>query len=312
VTIVDVAGAATGGAARWRREAKEWVASQQRQDTCLIGEGERVTPRWLLQRELTGWRGRRIAANNISFVGGMGPRVVLLRNPLHFLRPAEVDRLPGLRRKMAGQTRVVRTAVRRADFIVVPCSDMADRVTRELPELGNKVIVRHHPVGVRVHPRREDAKYILFPYLVAPHKDLVGGVGTLIHAVEDTGIPVKVKVTTQTADLGSWGCHPMVEAVGPQDTAAMDKLWEGAAAVYCPSTIESFGYPVAEGRAIGVPVIAVDTAQNREIADRALCGFQTDDLTSLSAAVGRALETHISPDPRPFDPKAYFSWLVSL
>ncbi len=57
-------------------------------------------------------------------------------------------------------------------------------------------------------------------------------------------------------------------------------------------------------------MIARDSAQNREIAGPALCGFDPGDPESLRNAVKSALTTRVAPDPLPFDPDAYFGWLL--
>ena len=57
-------------------------------------------------------------------------------------------------------------------------------------------------------------------------------------------------------------------------------------------------------------MIARDTAQNREIAGTALCGFTPGDPDSLRHAVKLALTSDVAPDPGPFDPDAYFNWLL--
>ena len=75
-------------------------------------------------------------------------------------------------------------------------------------------------------------------------------------------------------------------------------------AIFFPTDLESFGYPLAEARVSGQPVIACDTEQNREIAGRALCGYAPDDPGSLRRAVGLALTVQVLPDPAPFDPTA--------
>ena len=49
--------------------------------------------------------------------------------------------------------------------------------------------------------------------------------------------------------------------------AQTQDLWSRCRAVYFPTGLESFGCPLAEARVNGVPVIARDTPQNREIAD---------------------------------------------
>ena len=77
-----------------------------------------------------------------------------------------------------------------------------------------------------------------------------------------------------------------------------------------PPGLESFGFPLAEARVNGQPVIAQDTAQNREIAGPALCGFTVGDIDSLRYATELALKADIKPDTEPFEPDAYFNWLL--
>ena len=51
-------------------------------------------------------------------------------------------------------------------------------------------------------------------------------------------------------------------------------------------------------------MIAQDTAQNREIAGPALCGYALGDPGSLRQATETALAAQVAPDPGPFDPDA--------
>jgi hypothetical protein len=57
-------------------------------------------------------------------------------------------------------------------------------------------------------------------------------------------------------------------------------------------------------------VIARDTAQNREIAGSALCGYDVGDRDSLRHATETALRLRVAPDPDSFDPGAYFDWML--
>ncbi len=313
LTILDVAGNPTGGAGRWRHEAKQWVSGVPDSGVRLIGLDERVQPAWLLQRELIGWSARRIAANNVGFVGGRGPRIVLLRNALHFLRRSELQHLPQPRSHVQRQKHIVMIAATRADTIVVPCSDMAERVASAAPRLTPNIVVRHHPITVSSKRRPPSAApYVLYPTSPAPHKDLAGSLTGLVEALTSTGSALRVRATAPREALGAAGCHSLVDPVGVQPLEAMGALWAEAAAVYAPSHVESFGYPVAEARAIGVPVIAVDTPQNREIGGVALVGFVDGSRDSLANAIERACSLVPAADPSPFDPGAYFSWLTAL
>lgn len=308
---IDVSGAITGGAARWRREAQEWASHYPPHEIRLIGLGERVEPRWLVRREVVANREYRIAANNVSFLTGT-KRVVLLRNPLHFLWPGEEQRLPVLPVRLRRQVPVIRTLARRADVVVVPCTAMAERVLHAVPSLTERVQVRHHPLRPRAVAHRHDgAPFVLYPSLPAPHKDLEGGLQRLVDALDRSGSDLRVKVTASSGDIGRVAGHIRVDAIGTQSLEQMDELWSTASAVYVPYSVESFGYPVAEGRAAGVPVVAVDNPQNREIGGQALFGFVEDRPDSLVDALALARGAKIEPDPDPFDPDAYFAWLTT-
>jgi glycosyltransferase involved in cell wall biosynthesis len=312
-TVVDVAGASTGGAARWRRELKTWLASGGSSSVRVIGEHERVEPRWLVRREVFGRAGRRIAANNVSFFSGSGPRVVLLRNPLHFLRDGEAETLPPLPSSIRLQAPIVRLAARRAEAVVVPSSDMAERVVAAIPGVRQRIHVRFHPLGRLGPPRRRlEPGYILFPCLPAPHKDLLGELERLVAATDAAGEDLVVKVTADLSALSDRASSPRVQAVGPQSLEEIDHLWASAAMAYAPFKVESFGYPVAEGRAYGVPVIGPETSLVRELGGNALFAFDPRKPGTLPEAISRAASAVIDPDPDPFDPEAYFEWLTGL
>ena len=311
---VDIAGAQMGGAARYAAELHRYLARTGRQDVQVIGAGRQVGPAWLLQREITKRKaGRRIAVNNVSFVGPGGQRWALLRNALHFLAGDEATHLePGLRKSVQREAVVVRLAARRADVLVVPSSAMAERVTRVMPAARSRIVVRPHPVSAGSVPVGAREAAILCPVLFAPYKRMDERLAELLNAVDDYGDEaVRVRVTADPADLPpALARNPQLEFLGRIDQHGLRQAWTRSRAIYFPTGLESFGYPLAEARANGQPVIARDSAQNREIAGPALWGFNPDDQDSLSQAVKSALTTEVVPDPAPFDPAVYFGWLL--
>lgn len=311
ITVIDVSGHPTGGAGRWRREAREWLRRTNSQGVRLIGERRRVEPRWLVRREFLRTSCRRIAANNFSFLTGSGPRIVLLRNPLHFLRPGELEALTEARH-VARQGELIRGAATRADFVVVPTSAMASRVVDHCPRLKDRLRVRHHPVSPPSRGVPTCHPFILFPQLPAPHKDLVGSLRRLVVAEKLSGQSIPILVTADAGDLGDLAPHPLVHAIGPKTHSEMDSLWATASVAYAPSLIESFCYPVAEARALGIPVLAPDAELHREVGGTAHIAYAADDPASLADSLITALTANVQPDPAPFDPDRYFSWLTSL
>lgn len=256
--------------------------------------------------------GRRVALNNVSFVAPGGERWTLLRNALHFLTDAEARGLDeSLRTNMKRESVIVRLSARRADVIVVPSSAMAERVVHHLPGLRDRLVVRPHPVSAAHVPQQPRDQAILCPVLFASYKQMDKRLTELLQAVEHHGDPaVRVRVTACSADLpDSLEGHPNIEFVGRLDERELRRLWTRSRAIYFPTDLESFGYPLAEARVNGQPVIARDTPQNREIAGPALCGFSHSDVASLHRATARALSTEVAPDPAPFDPDSYFNWL---
>jgi glycosyltransferase involved in cell wall biosynthesis len=313
---VDIAGAQMGGAARFGAELYGYLGRTGRKDVAVIGARRQVGPAWLLRREMAKpTSARRVALNNVSFVAPGGQRWTLLRNALHFLDAAEAAQLdPALAASVRREAAVVRLSARRADVLVVPSTAMAQRVTRILPGVTRRVVVRAHPVSADSVPRLPRDPAILCPVLFAPYKRMDERLAELLAATADCGDhAVRLRVTASPADLpASLVADPRIEFVGRVGQQDLRQVWARSRAIYFPTGLESFGYPLAEARVSGQPVIARDTPQNREIAGPALCGFTSGDPDSLRRAVTLALTTDVAPDPAPFDPDAYFDWMLGL
>jgi glycosyltransferase involved in cell wall biosynthesis len=311
---VDAAGAQMGGAARYESELRSYLTRAGREDVKIIGSQRRLGPGWLLRRELSSRaRSQRVALNNVGFVAPGGQRWTLLRNALYFLTEGEETRLdPGLRAKVRREAVLVHLAARRSDVIVAPSTAMAERIATIMPDLGRRVVVRLHPLSVASVPRLPGGPVILCPVLFSSYKQMPQRLTELLAAVSHLEDPsVRVQVTANAAELpAAIAYHPQVELVGRLSCDELREIQPHSRAIYFPTGLESFGYPLAEARVSGQPVIARDTAQNREIAGPALCGYTPGDPDSLRHAVQVALTADVAPDPAPFDPDRYFGWLL--
>lgn len=310
---VDVAGATTGGAARFRGELVAYLARHPAAHLRLIGTGQRLSPTWLARREALAGLSARLATNNISFVGP-GRKTVLLRNALHFLHPHEEARLSGIVREMSTQIRIVRAVCRRADVLVTPTAEMAHRVTARLPGVADRIVVRAHPLSFGPSGRDVGAPsgpFILYPSLPAAHKDAAGHIRRLHQSLRRLERDDRIVVTYRTSELpDDLQANDRIVTVGPIPPDAMADWYAAATMIYFPSSVESFGYPLAEARAAGRPVIAADTPQNAQVAGPAMCGFSLGADDSLDAALMGADTLDLLPDQGAFDPDAYFDWLL--
>ena len=311
---IDLAGGQLGGAARYRIELTSYLDRRAGHDIKMIGRTRRLSLAWLAAREASAARrGRRIALNNVGFLTPGGERCTLLANALHFLARPELAALdPGLRAAVARQAGIVHSAARRSDVLVAPCTAMAERIVTALPEVADRLIVRMHPLSARADPGPRGGSLILCPVLFAPYKHMADRIGEWLAAVDDVlDDSVRLIVTASPDEApASLAVSPRLHFVGRLAVESMQDLWRRSRAIYFPTGLESFGCPLAEARAGGLPVIARDTAQNREIAGPALCGYTLGDASSLRRATETALTARIAPDPEPFDPDAYFDWML--
>jgi glycosyltransferase involved in cell wall biosynthesis len=312
--FVDAAGGTVGGAGRFRVELYQYLARTGREDVRLIGAFRRIDPAWLFRRELNiPTRSRRVALNNLSFLTPGGERWTRLGNPLDFLTDDEWSKLhPVLRRESRVRTPIVRMAARRSDVIVTPSSAMGERVAHIMPSLRKRITPRLNPVSPDSVPKMPRQNVILCPVIFSPYKHMVERLTEWVRAVADHIDPsIRMLVTADKTELPDHlAGHPRLELVGRLSHAELRNLWAYSRAIYFPTGIESFGFPLAEARVNGQPVIARDTEQNREIAGPALCGFTVGDADSLLNATQQAMSVDVAPDPAPFEPDAYFNWLL--
>ncbi|MGH3751837.1 MAG: glycosyltransferase [Pseudonocardiaceae bacterium] len=313
--VVDVAGGQEGGAARYRNEFERFLAIENRSDVRVVGRGRYLTADWLVRRELTARNAtRKVASNNAAFMTPGGERWTVMQNALHYLTESEKREFGAtVPRSVHAQAVVVRFGAKRSDVLIAPCTAMAERVITILPEVRDRVVVRFNPIAPDAFPPGNvRAPAILCPIILHPYKRMDERLAELVRALDAHGDPeIQVRITATVSELPAFlAHHPRVVALGRLPHEQLRVAWSRSRAIYFPTGIEAFGYPLGEARLSGHPVIALDTAQNREIAGGALCAFPAGDDDALRDAVARALTAEVPADPRPFDPTAYFRYLL--
>lgn len=311
--VIDLAGGRGGGAGRFREQYLDYAAGRSGPAGTAVGLDRHLTPPWLLRREVIAGRSDKVvAANNVGFVVAGREKWLLLRNANHFLTDEEWTRdRPLLGRSFGVKTAQVRAAALRADTVVVPSSSMAERVVAVLPSLARRVVVRFHPLRPPAAPGAGPARArtLVCPLVPSPYKHLDEHLRDLAAALPG-GCDVVATMPRASAPPAV-SADPRFSFLGVVPRQVVEHLYARAAAVFFPTAVESFGYPLAEARARGLPVLAAGTAHNREIAGGALVGYEVGDPGSLRTAIGSALTASPDPDPDPFDPTRYFDWLLA-
>jgi Glycosyl transferases group 1 len=315
--LVDCAGAPMGGARRFRGELEAYLADEPGPDVHVVGRGRRLTPSWVTRRESPRRYHRAVALNNVSLVATRAERWVLLRKPLYYLTGAEKATYGReLSPTIHLEGMVARMAARRADVVVVPSQAMAERVLACTPDLAGRMVVRFHPITPTRSTEKRAPGVFLCPVLFAATKRM----GPVLRAVDEAatmlnaggGPPVRVLVTATADQVAAEGLSATrnLTFIGQLTPAALAVHTARARALIFPTRVESFGYPLAEARVNRQPVVALDTAQNREVAGDALVGYQDNTADELATAMLRANELVLPPlADSPFDRDRYFRWL---
>ncbi|MDQ3857839.1 MAG: glycosyltransferase family 4 protein [Actinomycetota bacterium] len=231
-----------------------------------------------------------------------GPSVVVLHNVLAFgdsLRD-EVSRLRAWYRPLA-----TRAGLRRATEILTVSEHLRELVLAHFPDADpNRVHVA--PLGtptqlvMRARDRRGAAEgtNVLVVSTLRPYKrvdqaveafaEATRGLGDSVLRIAGPARPAEREPLEQLADqLGVGG---RVLFLGNLSHAALADLYAGADALLFLSEIESFGLPILEAMAIGVPVIAKPIGALKEVGGNAPIWVPRDaDAAAIGATLRRVL-----------------------
>jgi glycosyltransferase involved in cell wall biosynthesis len=277
---------------------------------------EQVTLRRILRRERPDVL---FSIANFAMLQCPVPQVLLIQNALYFslaFQEMFLVKYP-LRWKVAFRLRrwLVCESVRNSDLVVTPTQATLDGLRRfvdvppskalvnfygqEIPESGSGPD-RATPGGCQLGeggPVR-----LLYVSLYREHKNLT----TLLKAMpllnkrgarrfrltttldpnsEDAGWTVTGPTDRALASQGD--IRDSLEIVGLLGQTETQKLYSQADVFVFPSLAESFGFPMVEAMAHGLPIVAADTDVNREICQDAAVYFSPLDAADLAAQVDR-------------------------
>jgi glycosyltransferase involved in cell wall biosynthesis len=198
----------------------------------------------------------------------------------------------------AGELRQrTRTAIARADALIVPSQATADDVRTFVPDAPPPRVV---PFGADHVARTTGAhpfagrRYALCLGTIEPRKDHL----TLLAAWRRLPPPRPLLVVVGTI---GWQCDDIVAALRAAEAegsvrwlrAAGDAqtfaLLQHADLLVYPSLWEGFGFPPLEAMQLGVPVVAADIVAMRELGDGAIELVAPHDAEALAAGMARLL-----------------------
>jgi glycosyltransferase involved in cell wall biosynthesis len=267
------------------------------------------------------------------------PQIVFQRNP-QFYCDAYLSQLRGkaalevtLRRKMAYLT------MRASRIIVTPSAAMQDMIRRYHPDLPpDRFRVLPHgfereqlsrqplpePIAQQL-TRLQGRLMILYVSHLEPHK----GHDVAVRAMRELkrqGQPACLYLTMDRRDwpkgydrlmvkIREWGLEEEDDVInlGRVPEGALAELYRRADVFFFPSLCESFGFPLVEAMGYGLPIVAADTAINREMCGEAALYYPPFDsvaaaqqISALLSSLERRQQMHAASE-RQF-PKSHLCW----
>lgn len=270
---------------------------------------------WWEQVTLREWLGRErpdvlFSSANFAMLGCPCPQMLLVRIPIYFDANYLEHVLPRKSAAFRAETSLRRwlvcQSVQAADCVVTPTAAMRDDLVRfARVEPGR---IRVNPYGVpRARVRARDARReshaplrLLWVSHYAEHKNLL----TLLRAAAllkatPAMAPFELWLTldpegrqqhtplceAERALLGTLG--ETVRLVGVRSYDETWKLYAEADLFVFPSLCESFGHPLVEAMASGLPVVASGIGVHREICGDAAAYFPVLDADALAGEIRR-------------------------
>jgi len=237
------------------------------------------------------------------------PTVLLVQHAGHFSERFDELNRRHMRRpdRIAAwvmKTRWVERSVRMASEVTVQTASLADAIAARTGRPRERIhVIPHGPGMVTPTPvtqrdlsgRPVRIGYITkwgvqknFEVLFEAAARLIGqgrAVRLILTLTEDSPENVRVIQRAKAAGLGA-----VLENAGESDAAGISALYDSLDIFAFPSLVESFGFPLVEGMAKGLPIVAADTPSNRELAGDGALFFPPTDAQALAATLGELID----------------------
>jgi len=269
------------------------------------------------------------------------PQLLLVRNHIYFC-PVYQEK----HRELGRSCQSIRTrrwmsvlSIRAADIAMFPTDAMRQLVATRMSLARKHTEVLHYgfardrffqngveepPIVRRIDQwRREGYRILLHVSACAIHKNLETVIDAL-PLLSSSGMKVKLVTTLTRGSRGDpdvfdrlmmqtrrLGLSDTVTSSGHLEHRQLHHLYRKADVFVFPSFTESFGHPLVEAMACGLPVVASDMAINRELCGDAACYFDTFSPQSCANALCNTLQDRdrrTAMQRRSFERAKQFSW----
>jgi glycosyltransferase involved in cell wall biosynthesis len=191
-------------------------------------------------------------------------------------------------------------SARHSDLVVFPSKVALESVVGVHPSIKDKSVVDYLAVNTdlpgleRQRPWRDGGQLkLLYVSIYYPHKDpqTLAEATRLMH---DGGIEAHAWITMEPRDFWPWSTGradlpPLLDAqadgmvtLGRLDYSAIGSALTDHDVMVYPSFAETFGFPLVEAMAAGMPVVAADTPIHREICGDAVLYFEPANPADLA------------------------------
>ncbi len=238
------------------------------------------------------------------------PHIVFQRNPTYFCHHYLRTLTPRQTVEITAARGLAYAVMRGADRIVTPSGAMRDMIRAVYPDLpaGKFHVIPHGidhvltpaeplPGPAAAHVASSTGVRLLYVSHAAPYK----GIDILLEGcavLRDRHVPHTLWLTISPEDwpegvarfrevIDRRGLDDHVRILGRIPHAAIHHLYRAADLFVHPSLCESFGFPLVEAMAHGLPVVAADLPVHREMCGAAALYYRATDPAGLAEAVHR-------------------------
>lgn len=236
--------------------------------------------------------------------------------------------LPGLPSRLSWRQkgRWVKSSIRRADLVTVQTEALARRITEETGVSRDRLRVVPHGIGLA----RPQGVFAQTPVVGEPVRigyitkyGVQKNFGVLFAAAEKLKAqgmrPVLVltldpeQATSQAvfALANHYGVLDVIENHGELAPPEVDALYRTLHLFVFPSLCESFGFPMVEAMAYGLPLLVAEVDSNIEVSAAAGLAFPPADGDVLAFLIKRLIENPVEYQHfsrASLERAAYFSW----